>query len=162
MVARNTNDSLVAPAVGSGRVCVCRESGVGRAVRYRCVWQESGFSHHCYGFFQKRSLTLLVRMESQLLQIFSAVSCVTFQHINISGTTAHRALISSRAFSLEDSQQISFYRVRLSTSRPTPNLEDQASVFISPGYRVAQLHPWTLGSSGASGSPFPMPTFVGP
>jgi hypothetical protein len=34
------------------------------------------------------------------------------------------------SFSLEDSQQIPFYRVRLSASRPTPNLEDQVSVFI--------------------------------
>jgi hypothetical protein len=34
------------------------------------------------------------------------------------------------SFSLEDSQQIYFYRVRLSASRPTPNLEDQVSVFI--------------------------------
>jgi hypothetical protein len=39
--------------------------------------------------------------------------------------------------SLEDSQQIYFYKVSLSASSPTPNLEDQASVFISPGDRVA-------------------------
>jgi hypothetical protein len=49
-----------------------------------------------------------------------------------------------------------------SASRPTPNLEDQASVFISPGDRVAQLYPWTLGSSVTSGSPFPLTTYVGP
>jgi hypothetical protein len=51
-------------------------------------------------------------------------------------------------FFLEDSQQISFYRVRLSASRPTPILEDQASVFIppetglpsyTPGHWVAQV-----------------------
>jgi hypothetical protein len=71
------------------------------------------------------------------------------------------ALASSRIFSLEDSQQISFYRVRLSASRPAPSLEDQVSVFISPGGRVAQAYPWTLGSSGTSGSPFPIPTYVG-
>jgi hypothetical protein len=60
------------------------------------------------------------------------------------------------------SSRTSFYRVRLSASRQTPNLEDQASVFISPGYRVAQLYPRTVGSSGTSGSPFLVPTYVGP
>jgi hypothetical protein len=33
-----------------------------------------------------------------------------------------------------------FYRVGLWAPRPTPNLEDQASVFISPRGRVAQLY----------------------
>jgi hypothetical protein len=51
---------------------------------------------------------------------------------------------------------------RLLAPRPTPNLEDQVSVFITPGDRVAQLHPWALGSSGTSGMPFPVPTIVGP
>jgi hypothetical protein len=32
----------------------------------------------------------------------------------------------------------------------------------TPGDRVAQLYPWTLGSSGTSGSLFPVPTSVGP
>jgi hypothetical protein len=31
-----------------------------------------------------------------------------------------------------------------------------------PGDRVAQQHPRTLGSSGTSGSPFPVPIYVGP
>jgi hypothetical protein len=35
---------------------------------------------------------------------------------------------SVRRFHLEDSQQLSFYGVRLSASRPIPNLEDQDSV----------------------------------
>jgi hypothetical protein len=30
--------------------------------------------------------------------------------------------------------------------RPTPNLEDQASVFMTPGDRVAQLYPQALGT----------------
>jgi hypothetical protein len=34
-----------------------------------------------------------------------------------------------------------FYTVGLVTPRPTPTLEDQASVFISPRDRVAQLYP---------------------
>jgi hypothetical protein len=35
-----------------------------------------------------------------------------------------------------------FYRVGLLAPRPTPIPEDQASVFISPRGRVAQLYPW--------------------
>jgi hypothetical protein len=42
---------------------------------------------------------------------------------------------------LEASQQFSFYRVGLLVPRPTPTLEDQASVFISPRGRVDQLYP---------------------
>jgi hypothetical protein len=42
-------------------------------------------------------------------------------------------------FFLGDSQQISFYKVRLSASNPTPKLED--SIFIPSGDRVAQLYP---------------------
>jgi hypothetical protein len=34
---------------------------------------------------------------------------------------------------------ITFYRAGLLFQRPTPNLEDQASVFMNPGDRVAQL-----------------------
>jgi hypothetical protein len=45
---------------------------------------------------------------------------------------------------------------------PTPDLEDQASVCMSPGDRVAQLYPRALGSSGTSGVPLPVPTIVGP
>jgi hypothetical protein len=55
-----------------------------------------------------------------------------------------------------------FYDVGLLIPRPTPNLEDQISVFITPGDRVAQLNPQTLGSLGNSGVPFPVPTIVGP
>jgi hypothetical protein len=55
-----------------------------------------------------------------------------------------------------------FSGVGLLAPRQTPNLEDQVSEFISPGDRVAQLYPWTLGSSGTSGSPLPVLTYVGP
>jgi hypothetical protein len=34
----------------------------------------------------------------------------------------------------------------MSASRPTPKLEDQVSVFMTPGDRVAQLYLRTLGS----------------
>jgi hypothetical protein len=42
------------------------------------------------------------------------------------------------------SWQQDFYGVGLLTPRPTPNLEDQASVFMTPEDRVAQLYPHTL------------------
>jgi hypothetical protein len=35
--------------------------------------------------------------------------------------------------------------VGLSTPRPSPNLEDKASVFVTPGDRVTQLYPQALG-----------------
>jgi hypothetical protein len=35
---------------------------------------------------------------------------------------------------------ITFYRAGLLVQRPTPNLEDQASVFMTPGDMVAQLY----------------------
>jgi hypothetical protein len=47
---------------------------------------------------------------------------------------------------LEASQQFSFYRVGLLAPRPTPTLEDEASVFISPRGRVAQLYPQAPGT----------------
>jgi hypothetical protein len=45
LVARNTNEAMVTLVVGSGGVCVWRDSGVRRSVLCWCVWQESGFSH---------------------------------------------------------------------------------------------------------------------
>jgi hypothetical protein len=45
------------------------------------------------------------------------------------------------AVAFSDLVTISFYGVRLLAPRPTPNLEDQASKFMSPGDRVAQLYP---------------------
>jgi hypothetical protein len=51
--------------------------------------------------------------------------------------------------------------VGLLSSRPTPNLEDYVSEFTSPGERAAQVYPRTLGSSGTSGSPFPVLTYLG-
>jgi hypothetical protein len=44
LVARNANEVMVVPIVGSGGVCVWWESGVWRSVLCWCVWQESGFS----------------------------------------------------------------------------------------------------------------------
>jgi hypothetical protein len=39
-----------------------------------------------------------------------------------------------------------FYRAGLLVQLPTPNLEDQTSVFMTPGDRVAQLYPQALGT----------------
>jgi hypothetical protein len=36
----------------------------------------------------------------------------------------------------------------LLVQRPTPNLEDQVSVFMTPGDRVVQLYPQALGTHG--------------
>jgi hypothetical protein len=55
-----------------------------------------------------------------------------------------------------------FYGVGLLAPRPTPNLEDQVLLFMTPGDRVAQLYPRALGSSGTSGVPLPVNTIVGP
>jgi hypothetical protein len=41
---------------------------------------------------------------------------------------------------------ITFYRAGLLAQRPTPNLEDQVSVFMTPGDRVAQLYRQALGT----------------
>jgi hypothetical protein len=41
---------------------------------------------------------------------------------------------------------ITFYRAGLLVQRPTPNLEDQVSVCVTPGDRVAQLYPQALGT----------------
>jgi hypothetical protein len=40
-----------------------------------------------------------------------------------------------------------YYGERISDPRPAPNLENDLSVFITAGERVAQLYPQTLGSS---------------
>jgi hypothetical protein len=45
LAARNVNEAMAAPMVGSGGVCVWRESGVRRSVLCWCAGQESGFSH---------------------------------------------------------------------------------------------------------------------
>jgi hypothetical protein len=47
---------------------------------------------------------------------------------------------------LEASRQFSFLQGRGVAPRPTPILEDQAPVFISPRGRVAQLYPRTPGT----------------
>jgi hypothetical protein len=61
-----------------------------------------------------------------------------------------------------DSVTAVFYGVGLLAPRPTPSLEDQVSVFMTPRDRVAQLFPRALGSSGTSGVPLPASTIVGP
>jgi hypothetical protein len=52
LVARSANEDMVGPMVGSGGVCLWRESGVRRSVLCWCVWQESGFSRSDYVFIR--------------------------------------------------------------------------------------------------------------
>jgi hypothetical protein len=48
------------------------------------------------------------------------------------------------AVAFSDLITICFYRVGFLSPRPTPNLGDQASEFMSPGDKVAQLYPQAL------------------
>jgi hypothetical protein len=73
----------------------------------------------------------------------------------------YRALASSRDVSCGSVTAVFLWRGVVSPT-PTPNLEDQVSVFMTPGDRVAQLYPRALGISGTSGVPLPVPTIVGP
>jgi hypothetical protein len=41
---------------------------------------------------------------------------------------------------------LNIYGAGLLVQSPTPNLEDQASAFMTPGDRVAQLYPQALGT----------------
>jgi hypothetical protein len=41
---------------------------------------------------------------------------------------------------------VTFLQAGLLVQRPTPNLEDQVSVFMTPGDRVAQLYPQAQGT----------------
>jgi hypothetical protein len=65
-------------------------------------------------------------------------------------------------FSLEDSEKNSFYRVRLSAPRPTPNLEDQVSVFIPPETGLPSNTPGHWVARVPCELHFPYPHNVGP
>jgi hypothetical protein len=69
-------------------------------------------------------------------------SSTIFFHLSLSNAnpTGRRWKFNPAEF-LEASQHFRFYRVELLAPRPTPTMEDQASVFISPRGRVAQLYP---------------------
>jgi hypothetical protein len=70
----------VAPMVGSGGVCVWRESGVRRSVLCWCVWQESGFSRRedvfTFNLLHKEIgfCTLIAICKDN-----SAINCITVQ-----------------------------------------------------------------------------------
>ena len=61
---------------------------------------------------------------------------------------------------LHVSRHVMFYGDRLSGPRPTPNLEDQVSVFMKPGDMMAQLYTYALGSSGPRKRHFPYLTII--
>jgi hypothetical protein len=52
LVARNANEAVVVLMVGSGDICIWRNSGVWSqaVVLCWCFWQETGFSRHEDGF----------------------------------------------------------------------------------------------------------------
>jgi hypothetical protein len=43
LIARNANEAVVVPMVGSGGVCIWQKSGVRQSVLCWCVWEECGF-----------------------------------------------------------------------------------------------------------------------
>jgi hypothetical protein len=80
--ARITNEATVAPMVGSGGVCVCRNSGIRPSALCRGVWQASGFNS-CEEVF--RFLILFIK---KFYQVFvfnalckdnAAINCSTIQ-----------------------------------------------------------------------------------
>jgi hypothetical protein len=54
--------------------------------------------------------------------------------------------IAHPVFTSLDSQQYFFYRISSSALRPTPNLEEQVSVFMSPSDKMVWLYPQAPGS----------------
>jgi hypothetical protein len=80
--------------------------------------------------------------------------CITFcSHIIICKTALFEPYPSlgdyvrlHLVFTSLDFSTIFFYRARSSALRPTPNLDCQVSVFMSPSDRMAQLYPQAPGS----------------
>jgi hypothetical protein len=55
-----------------------------------------------------------------------------------------------------------FFRFGVVNPTPNPQPGGPGLCIYIPRDRVAQLYPWTLGSSGTSGLSFPVPTYVTP
>jgi hypothetical protein len=82
LVARNVNEAIVVPVLGSGGVCAWRESGVRRSGLCLCVWQESGFSRlkmcsHLIYFINKfyKCCTF-----NAICKDNATINCITVQH----------------------------------------------------------------------------------
>jgi hypothetical protein len=74
VVARNANDAMV----GSGGICVRRESGVRRSVLCWCVWQEPGFSRRedVFTFYALHGFCTF----NVICKDNAAINCITVQH----------------------------------------------------------------------------------
>jgi hypothetical protein len=80
--------------------------------------------------------------------LYSPVRTLTSPHFFLHSS---RSLAAVVVFDLTVQSQApvevySFYGAGLLVQRPTPNLEDQVSVFMTPGDRMAQLYPQALGT----------------
>lgn len=75
------------------------------------------------------------------------------------GGGSERAHYRALAFCFQFSRLVIFYGYR-AVRRRTPNLEDQVSLFMAPGDRVAQLNPQALGLLGTSGASLTVLTII--
>jgi hypothetical protein len=78
LVARNTNEAVVAPIMGSGGVCVWRESGIRRSVCVAAFGRKFAsivvkvFSHLIYSQYNFINVVLSTRFTKIMLQHFVA------------------------------------------------------------------------------------------
>jgi hypothetical protein len=105
LVARNENEAMVAPMVGSGGVCVLRESGgrfcVGAFGRNLASVAVKMFSHLIYS---KNKFYTLCAFNA-ICQNYAAINCITFQHkkVSIPSTLTSHTLVSNITNSMEQS-----------------------------------------------------------
>jgi hypothetical protein len=98
LVARNANETIVAPVVGSGGVCVW-ECGVRRSVLCWCVWQESGLSRRedVFTFNLVKGRFYKFCTFNATSKDNAAIHCITFQYKkgSVSSTlTGHAAIVN--------------------------------------------------------------------
>jgi hypothetical protein len=80
LVARNENEAMVVPMIGSGGVCVWRESGARRSVLCWSVWQDSGFIRREDVF----TFNLVEKKFNAICKDNAAINCITVQHRKVS------------------------------------------------------------------------------
>jgi hypothetical protein len=128
-------------------VCVKQlyTSSSGSTVLY--VPRPAWWSSRRYTYQVLSSTMLLLSITLHLLRHYQAtIIWVKTFHISIRSyliAPGRRRLIPipSEAWVISGFLTIIFLQVGLLAPRPTPSLEDQTSVFIFPGGRVAQLYP---------------------
>jgi hypothetical protein len=91
-VVRNAKEAMVAPMVGSGGVCVWRESGVRRSVLCCAFGKESGFSRREDVFtfnLIKKDILLILYFQCDLQRRYCSLYCSTqkrFISVNFDGS----------------------------------------------------------------------------